>query len=81
MMYSRGCFESKSALVLHKAPLDKNNGNQIPSPFLDLIALQQIQRESEVVWRQPLNSRRKHSYAFTIIFSSSTYMVFKQQFY
>lgn len=40
VIYSHGCFESKSALVLHRAPLGKNNGNQIPSPFLDLIALQ-----------------------------------------
>lgn len=40
MMYSHGCFESKLTSVLQKVPLDKHYGNQIPSPLLDLIALQ-----------------------------------------
>lgn len=40
VMYSRGCFASKSTLLLHKVPLDKNYGNRIPSPLLGLMALQ-----------------------------------------
>lgn len=37
LCYSHGCFESKSILVLHKAPFYEN---QIPSPLLHLMALQ-----------------------------------------